>query len=168
MPVIDLQLKAQLTNVTALVPDEAEGAYDWHFKMQCGTCKEVTEKFVTINDAETRNKPGSRGEANLVMRCKFCKREGAASILDRAVEYTGGDSGEEFATILSIECRGMEPVAFEPRGGWTAKGVDSNMRFEFDLDEGEWYGYDEKAGIEVSVADIEHRFQRGHEPKRAK
>ncbi|KAJ1732130.1 hypothetical protein LPJ61_002194 [Coemansia biformis] len=163
MTIIDLQIKAELLNVTALVPDEEETAYNWHFKMRCGSCNETTANFVTINSVEGNQISGSRGDANLVMRCKFCKREASASIVGKPVEYTDADSGK-FVRILSLECRGLEPVEFEPRDGWTARGADSKTRFAIDLTEGEWYDYDEEAGLEVSVTEIEHRFERGRGP----
>ncbi|KAJ2709202.1 hypothetical protein H4R19_004372 [Coemansia spiralis] len=163
MTIVDLQIKAELLNVTALVPDEDEAAYDWHLKTRCGSCSEVTANFVTINRVETSPISGSRGDANLVMRCKFCKREASASIVGKPAEYMAADSGQ-FVTVLSLECRGLEPVEFEPRDGWTARGAESGTRFAIDLTEGEWYDYDEEAALEVSVTDIGHRFERGKGP----
>lgn len=41
------------------------------------------------------------------------------------------------------------------KGEWEAKGVDSTTTFSgIDLDEGEWFDYDEKKGEEVSIKDI--------------
>jgi hypothetical protein len=36
---------------------------------------------------------------------------------------------EKFQTIVVFEGRGLEPVEFDPRGGWTAVGVDSGTEF---------------------------------------
>ncbi|KAJ2758968.1 hypothetical protein IWQ56_005863 [Coemansia nantahalensis] len=163
MTVIDLQIKAELLNVTGLVPDESETAYDWHLKTRCSGCNEVTANFVTVNDVETSKISGSRGDANLVMRCKFCKREASVGIVGKPAAYTAEHSGK-FATVVSFECRGLEPVEFEPRDGWAAQGAESKTRFAVDLTEGEWYDYDEGASLEVSITEIEHRFERGKGP----
>lgn len=40
------------------------------------------------------------------------------------------------------------------QGEWIAKGLESNVRFSaIDLQEGEWFDYDEKKGEEVSIKD---------------
>lgn len=117
-----------------------------------------------------------RGEANLVMKCKFCKRESSAgksysftvptkpmscsrrNILPNAhdikkntIDFASKpiayeiENNEKFATIVTIECRGLEPVDFEPRMGWKAKGAESGTVFDdVDLSEGEWVEYDDK------------------------
>ncbi|KAJ2120222.1 hypothetical protein IW147_005241 [Coemansia sp. RSA 720] len=165
MTVFDLQLKADLENVTDLLPvedTESDTAYNWFIKFQCGSCHETTENLVAICRNEFSPISGSRGEANLVMSCKFCKRESSASISGPPLAYT---KNGEFATVTQIECRGIDPVAFEPRGEWKAKGAESNSRFTFNLDENEWYDYDDDAGETVSVSNIEAQFVRGRQQK---
>lgn len=47
------------------------------------------------------------------------------------------------------------------QGDWVAKGLDSTTRFSaVDLQEGEWFDYDEKTGEEVSIKDIEWEITR--------
>ena len=41
------------------------------------------------------------------------------------------------------------------KGEWIAKGLESPTKFAgIDLQEGEWFDYDEKAGEEVSIKDL--------------
>lgn len=55
------------------------------------------------------------------------------------------ENNDKFVTIVTIECRGLETVDFEPRMGWKAKGAESGTVFdEVDLSDGEWVEYDEK------------------------
>jgi hypothetical protein len=109
------------------------------------------------------------------MKCKGCKAEGSASrcfsfwttfsrlllsstvlsprclvsppilgFISKPVAYTPNDRND-FVTIVKVECRGLEPVGFQPREGWEAKGETSDTKFdEIDLTEGEWADYDEK------------------------
>ncbi|OON18554.1 hypothetical protein X801_05591 [Opisthorchis viverrini] len=42
--------------------------------------------------------------------------------------YNAEDSGR-FKTILVFECRGVELIAFSPRAGWSADGLDSGTSF---------------------------------------
>lgn len=47
------------------------------------------------------------------------------------------------------------------QGDWLADGIDSGTKFTgINLDEGEWFDYDEKAGEEVSVTDISWSIRR--------
>ncbi|CAG8520382.1 4082_t:CDS:2 [Diversispora eburnea] len=73
-----------------------------------------------VNENWTKNDvPGSRGTANF--------------------------NSDQFSPIVIIECRGLEFVDFDPRFGFSAKGVDSETIFEnIDLTEGYWADYDEK------------------------
>ncbi|KAJ1928700.1 hypothetical protein IWQ60_001799 [Tieghemiomyces parasiticus] len=154
---LNLSIKAVLTNVTDLQPADDEG-FDYHFKIKCNSCQEVTDNLVTVCRQESSSISGSRGEANLVMRCKFCKREGSLSFEGITQPYPIEKSGQ-FAPIVTVECRGLEPVDFEPMDGWKVKGAESNTVFdEVDLSDDMWADYDEKAGDEVSVAEFECKF----------
>ncbi|KAI9471169.1 hypothetical protein BX667DRAFT_472184 [Coemansia mojavensis] len=137
MAIFDLQLKAELENVTNLAPRESKES-----------------NFYDIS--------GSRGEANLVMKCKFCKRESTATLLSDPVPYS--NSGQ-FATVMQLECRGLEPVSFSPRGEWQAQGVESDTTFAVDLEDGDWGDYDEKTEEAVGVSDFEARFVAGRVKK---
>ena len=47
------------------------------------------------------------------------------------------------------------------QGEWIAKGLDSTTKFvAIDLQEGEWFDYDEKAGEEVSIKDVKWEIRR--------
>lgn len=47
------------------------------------------------------------------------------------------------------------------QGEWEAKGLDSPTKFSsIDLQEGEWFDYDEKAGGEVSIKDLNWEIRR--------
>jgi len=47
------------------------------------------------------------------------------------------------------------------KGEWMAKGLESPTKFALiDLQEGEWFDYDEKAGEEVSIKDLKWEIRR--------
>ena len=47
------------------------------------------------------------------------------------------------------------------QGEWVAKGLESPTKFTgIDLQEGEWFDYDEKAGEEVSIKDLKWEIRR--------
>ena len=65
---------------------------------------------------DKREVSGGKGNtANFVWRCGTCKRESSAKFEDKSptVPYTAEANGQ-FAPFLTIECRGLEFVGFDP------------------------------------------------------
>ncbi len=53
------------------------------------------------------------------------------------------------------------PANVLAKGEWLAKGLDSPTVFSgIDLQEGEWFDYDEKAADEVSIKDLKWEIRR--------
>ncbi|MCJ1341573.1 hypothetical protein MMC09_006869 [Bachmanniomyces sp. S44760] len=101
---------------------------------------------------------GSRGEANFVWKCKQCKRESTATIKAPPSAYLHS-SPPKRQNIVEFDCRGLEFTEFKSDGEWKAKGLESPTLFSgVDLQEGEWYDFDEKAGEEVSIKDLKWEF----------
>ncbi|KAI4124073.1 MAG: hypothetical protein LQ347_005871 [Umbilicaria vellea] len=137
-----LTLTADLTGVTDLHPnDTPEDPYFYTFK-------------------ESNEVSGSKGEANFVWRCKSCKRESTATIKAPPIAYKHA-SPPKRQNIIEFDCRGLEFTEFKADGEWAAKGLESPTTFSsIDLQEGEWFDYDEKAGEEVSVKDLRWEMRR--------
>ncbi|XP_054714998.1 CXXC motif containing zinc binding protein-like [Uloborus diversus] len=154
---LGLQIKATLENITDLEAYDSD--FRWYLKWKCMNCGEQSEKWQYITLAETCPLKGGRGEANFVSKCKLCSRENSVEILpDFAKKYTADDN-ETFKTVVVMDCRGLEPVDFSPRGGWRAVGESSGTVFDdINLEDKEWVDYDEKAKLSVSVCDLEHKF----------
>ncbi|KAF8140337.1 DUF866-domain-containing protein [Boletus edulis] len=158
---LNLEIKAELENVTDLRP--AMDDFEYFFKVQCTSCREVHPKIVSLNRIEEREVSGGRhGTAHLIWRCSNCKHENSAKF-DTSIPvcpYTATHSGN-FSRILVVECRGLEFIEFDPRGQWTCKGTDSNTTFfDVEFQEGEWFDYDEKGRLPVQVTSLEGRFTR--------
>ncbi|KAI8144325.1 hypothetical protein BJV82DRAFT_65517 [Fennellomyces sp. T-0311] len=154
---LGLYLKADLENITNLKP---VNEYEWHFKIQCSSCRETDQNWISFNPHDTVEMSGSRGEANLVMRCKFCKRESSAQFEPNVQAYSAEKNGK-FQKIATFDCRGLELVDFSPRDPWVAEGTESGTKFEdIDLTDGEWVEYDEKSGEPVGIAEIEVEFKK--------
>ncbi|CCF50288.1 hypothetical protein NDA11_001103 [Ustilago hordei] len=169
MPRLALQLRAQFTNVTSLLPSDPD--HTLMLKLKCSSCHEEHSKLVGVTPSDQHEMTkGARGSANLVMSCNFCKKESSAKFdeptqkepLWKTIE-ADQDSGAEWQTLCVLDFRGLEPVGFDPQGQWTCKGTDSGTVFdkvEFEEDGTEWLDYDEKAGQEVSIMELESRWQR--------
>lgn len=129
------------------------------FQLKCSSCGEVGEKFTRIELSEKTALPGSRGEANLVIKCKLCSRVNSADIIADSVKPYTADDNESYKTVLVLDCRGVEPVDFFAGQGYKCKGEETGTVFDkINLEEGEWVDYDEKAASSVGIYTVEHRF----------
>ncbi|KAJ3480725.1 hypothetical protein NLI96_g8148 [Meripilus lineatus] len=137
-----LSIKAELENVTDLAP--ASEDFEYFFK-------------------EEREVSGGKGNtAHFVWRCSLCKRESSAKFEANSppVPYTLERNGQ-LAPFVTIDCRGLEFIDFDPRGVWKCVGAESGTSFpEAELQEGEWVDYDEKAALPVGVSNIECDWSR--------
>uniref|UniRef100_A0A914DUJ7 Uncharacterized protein n=1 Tax=Acrobeloides nanus TaxID=290746 RepID=A0A914DUJ7_9BILA len=159
MPIIALELKANLVNVTNLQP----GDYDdhrWYLKIQCTSCRNAKDhwQYATVTEAQPLTK--GHGIAHIMEKCPFCGRSNnSLEILKDTYAPYKIEKNEEFQTIVKFDCRGLEPVEFDPRVGWRCEGVESGTVFEdIDLNEKEWADYDEKANQPVEINSISARF----------
>ncbi|XP_072028725.1 CXXC motif containing zinc binding protein-like [Amphiura filiformis] len=153
---IGLQIKATMDNVTSLIPEGQD--FRWYLKIKCSNCGEVTEHWNYVTLEESHAIKGSRGNASMVSKCKFCSRESSMDIISDTIQPYNAEDGERFKTVIVFECRGIEPVDFSPRIGFTCTGVDSPARFEVDLTEKEWVEYDEHKNVSVGIFDLESQF----------
>ncbi|KAI9744938.1 MAG: hypothetical protein M1818_001864 [Claussenomyces sp. TS43310] len=148
-----LTLTADLSGVTDLRPDDSSENNFWYtFKVQCTSCREVHPNWVGISRFENNEISGSKGEANF--------REHSANIKNAPIAYQQA-SPPTRQKIIEIDCRGLEFIDFKPEGEWLATGIDSGSQFTtVDLQEGEWFDYDEKVGEEVSIKDLKWEIRR--------
>ncbi|OJJ80431.1 CXXC motif containing zinc binding protein [Aspergillus glaucus CBS 516.65] len=151
---LSLVLSAELSGVNQLRPQDTEDdPYFYTFKVQCTSCREVHPNWISFTRFEQHEIPGSRGEANFVWRCKLCQKTHSATVTTGPNAYEA-DEKRKGQKIIDLDCRGLEFIEFKPDGEWEAKGAESSTPFTgIDLLD-EWYDYDEKAGDEVSVKEI--------------
>jgi ribosomal protein L44E len=158
-----LKLSATLEAVTNVEPlDTPTTPYEYTFTIECTKCRHTHEKPVNINRFESHEITGSRGEASFVFRCKECKSEHSATLTRTSKTLTAEDAeANKAAALLEIDARGVEFLEFLPEGRFMAVGSESGTKFdEVDLEDGEWYDYDDKAGAEVSVTECKWEISR--------
>jgi len=150
-----LYLTADLSGVSELRPqDQVDSPYYYTFKVVCSSCREPNPSYVGLNRFEEHDLSSSRGTANFVWRCKNCKRESSATLKGEPASYQI-TSPPQAQKIIEFDCRGCEFTDFRPDGDWACQGEESGTVFSgLDLQDGEWFDYDEKAGTEVSITDV--------------
>ena len=180
MPNLALQLKGEFTNVTRLVPAEGVDAAIL-LQIECTSCHEKHPKLVAIEPSNVVEMQKSRGSANLIVNCPSCRRENSASFVVRKPgskdEGKMGEvapwseidmsAGPDWHTLCTVEFRGMQPIdpsiqeLLTDSSSWKCVGTESGTPFtDVQFEDGEWHDYDEKAGEEVRMTDIELRWQR--------
>lgn len=104
---------------------------------------------------------GIRGGAavNLRRTCKFCKRVSDFKIIKEGMSYTADDS-PNWSTILRLECRGAEitDIALADDTPLETVGNDGFVFEDVLIENGEFYGYDEKSKVEASITEFTTRI----------
>ncbi|KAF7223154.1 uridine-cytidine kinase 2-B isoform X1 [Nothobranchius furzeri] len=151
-----LQFKATLENVTNVRPLGED--FRWFLKLKCGNCGEIPDKWQYVTLAESVPLKGGRGSASMVQKCKLCGRENSIDILGDTITPYNAEDNETFKTMVQFECRGLEPVDFQPQAGFAAEGAESGTPFpEVNLLEKDWTDYDEKVSESVGIYEVTHR-----------
>ncbi|XP_040216394.1 CXXC motif containing zinc binding protein [Rana temporaria] len=154
-----LQLKANLENITQLHPVGDD--FRWFLKLKCGNCAEVSDKWQYITLMDSTPLKGGRGSASMVQKCKLCSRENSIDILSTSMQPYNAEDNEKFKTIVEFECRGLEPIDFQPQAGFAAEGAETGTPFnEINLQEKDWTDYDEKAKESVGIYEVTHQFKK--------
>lgn len=170
-------------NTKRVFPRDTEAnAAEYTFDLVCTSCREKHESSVVINRFEKSQLPGSKGEASFVMKCKFCGKEVSID-LNRFEDSLYNDAVEDNrpiidkaqvqrkkhdlknvqgkSVLLALDCRGCEVIEFRPDNLTFIAELISGSTMEFQLEDGEWYDYDDEAGEEVSVTEFKSEIVKG-------
>ena len=148
MPLLHLQIKADLENIETLVP--CEGVC-WKFEVE----NEASErKTITCSSVEEEELEGSRGTANFVMRWAKGAQQSYIKIVPvKKVDgtYTAKDSGT-WKTIVGLECRGLTVKKVIITTDFNAISTGGTTFEQIDLTDNDWTDYDDQNGNDVSVS----------------
>ncbi|CAH4035027.1 unnamed protein product [Pieris brassicae] len=123
------------------------------------SCGEESDKFHDLTEAEKVPQKHNRSESNLLIKCKLCSRENSIDVIEGSNGILTSEDENKFKTIVIFDCRGVEPVDFQPKSGWIAEAEHNGKKFEeVDLSEKEWAEYDEKNQNSVGVYELEWNF----------
>ncbi|GAB0494985.1 hypothetical protein MMPV_006282 [Pyropia vietnamensis] len=181
MPLIALQVQAELTNLASL---RAPPTYPWHLTIKCTSCGETTPSSKPVVISSDSIVEGIRGgDVTARLKCKLCGRINTVLLLPGEHVYGvrgGGDAADGdddavagevveggvgaaprrpgWSTFASFDCRGVELVAWVVADDVPFEAVAGGGGAPVEggalIDDGEWYGYDEG----VAVTEWEYRF----------
>lgn len=158
MPKVSIEAQCTLNGLKSIsFPED----YPWHLKIQCTSCGEEAKRPIVVTQSDEVE--GVRGaKVSIKVACKFCERKNDLKIL-KVHSYEAEQP--EWKPILSLEVRGMQPVGLVLADVPLSIQATSGSTFEEELDSdnsggketAEWYGFDEKDNVDVSVEEFETR-----------
>jgi len=150
---LKLLLKADLEEIASIKPTDD---IQWQLRVKCENCgEERPEVYVTFEDEQEI--PGSRGTANLVYKCKGCKRDNTIGIVKNS--YNAYTQSGKFSGIATFESRGVDITKVVlPSDGFDAEGMEGSKFRDIDLS-GDWSEFDEERSAAVSIMNIELKLE---------
>eukprot|EP01106_Pelomyxa_sp_JSP_P010085 TRINITY_DN27138_c0_g1_i1.p1 TRINITY_DN27138_c0_g1~~TRINITY_DN27138_c0_g1_i1.p1 ORF type:complete len:182 (+),score=44.18 TRINITY_DN27138_c0_g1_i1:243-788(+) len=144
----------------AVVSTQSTGDTVWLLQVKCLFCGESPEKMCPVVEKMSYPITGSRGVANLVKRCKCCKKEGFITIVkDSIVSYMIDDS-EHSIQVASVDCRGLGVIDWSLQNV-VVQGATSGVRFEACVDDPDgWSSWDERVASCIGVYDLTYTTSR--------
>ena len=115
---------------------------------------------------EKQEVPGGRGEATYVAKCPACKAQGSADVVSVSSAAIGGEEegSASSARVVALECRGLEPVAWQAGEGFKVSSAAAGSAAEWEcsfLQEAEFSEYDEKSECSVEVSGVKGEWVKG-------
>ncbi|SCU92205.1 LADA_0F15104g1_1 [Lachancea dasiensis] len=172
-------------NISCLsVKDTDDDLAEYALQLRCIDCREVNDSKVTVNRMEKYEMSSGKGEASLVMKCKFCGNDCSVNLekyeeklYNLDLEENGDVINKQLlqrkkkgikkvedsrAVALELDCRGCDVFAVDFSNlTFNVEMVSGNVLEASFGDENEWYDYDDKAGEEVSVTDMSFEVVKG-------
>lgn len=182
---IYLCVTADLTsNINKLaILDSPEAPAEYCFKLVCTSCREAHGSPIFINAYETKEMAGSKGVSSFVAKCKFCGNEISIGLMRFESSLVNPETitdqdffkgllakrkklginnlGNEYYIPLQLDCRGCDIIHWEPSNLTFEVTLNTGTILGAQLEDNEWYDYDENSGEEVSVTNISHVFKKG-------
>ncbi|KAI7694925.1 hypothetical protein SSS_05712, partial [Sarcoptes scabiei] len=126
---------------------------------RCTNCGSETEKAMTFNSLEKIPVMNGKSFVNLSFKCKSCSRQSTITIVEGSSSSYRAENAPSFQSIIELDCRGAEPIHFEPICPFICQSSLSKKNFtEVDLSESNWADYDDQANESVSILEFKHRF----------
>ncbi|KAK4527657.1 hypothetical protein GAYE_SCF42G5582 [Galdieria yellowstonensis] len=98
------------------------------------------------------------GICHVLFHCRLCKRQGTVTLLDEPHQY---DKNEEFQKFASFDCRGLEPIDWNPIGNdFVVELSSGTVLDQVSLEDREYYDYDEKEKEQVAITGLEWQWKR--------
>ncbi|KAK9511771.1 hypothetical protein O3M35_000372 [Rhynocoris fuscipes] len=158
-----LKISATVENISEITTSGPD--FEWRLKLQCRDCNEIDPSWHSIFETDEVESKHGPGVFNFQMKCKLCSNVSTIDVVKGSIKPLKVNDNDiiDKQVVAAFDCRGVEPIAFQPQGKWIAKCSETNTVFddvEFTPDEDIWIGYDEKGNVPVSIDKFQGCFER--------
>lgn len=147
-----IQVSCELDNLSCLV---IPADHEWKVDVRLSSDDEI-RKNISLRSDELHEIPNSRGSANLILSAG--KNNYATVTIEQLPKMVSSkiqaESSGKLVTLLAVDCRGCEIVAWHPTGFYEAVSTAGTRFDEVDLSEGEWYDVDTETNEPVSITNV--------------
>ena len=97
-------------------------------RLKCTQCQEEYHNLIMLDPSETHPIKNSRGEAHVVLGCKFCKKDANIELIE-FLEYNVEEpvNGEIEFPFAKLESRGCEIIGCEPQGPFIINNIEADL-----------------------------------------
>jgi hypothetical protein len=170
-----LYMKAELENVESVqLPSDAMLCFNVRNPLSDYEVRDKVE--ITLNETVAQDESDRTPPHHLALKWDGAKKVSTLTVLDAAAAKTAlkkkkgvpvpgpymADADGDFAPILAVECRGMEPYGGIVGGNFAVTSTNGGPTFAGDdvnLVEGDWADYDEENDAAVSLSDIVFKWE---------
>ncbi|KAK5643863.1 hypothetical protein RI129_007708 [Pyrocoelia pectoralis] len=153
---IHLQIKATLEFIEEIYTSHPN--FNFYLKIKCLNCGESSDKWHDVSESELVQSHTRHQENNFFAKCKLCGRENSLDIVKDSNGKFCNKTPDKFQTIVTFDCRGMEPIDFDAKDGWIAKMESGKLYTDVDLSEKEWVEYDTDIKESIGIYDFQFQF----------
>eukprot|EP00834_Sanchytrium_tribonematis_P004084 NODE_183_length_13752_cov_1.079103.p9 type:complete len:149 gc:universal NODE_183_length_13752_cov_1.079103:5470-5024(-) len=120
-----LQIHCEVENITKI---EASSDMVYPIRLKCTQCREEYANLITVDPNERYSAQNSRSDANVVIHCKFCKKDGKIDVLEALVyQVDEPENGEITFDFAIFEVRGVEIIGYEPCAPFLVNNIEADV-----------------------------------------
>lgn len=133
--------------------------YEYTITVKNSSGEDVREN-VTVSSQEEVDLSGSRGTAHFALKwARDAKHQASLQVVEefKKLKLEWLEEDNKFGPLVGFDCRGLEPISWQPQDGFIVKAASGTVFEDVDLSD-DWSEYDEKAKELVSISDLKWRF----------
>ena len=135
--------------------------FKWHLKIADISETEIRDVIIDPFNEEKTSK--GRGSCTFKITWPGFHKESTLNVqpFSKDIHRTLlSDDCTDFTPVVAFECRGLKPIAWNYKEDFFSCVSSTGQVFEdISLEQGDWYGFDEKSCLPVSISNLEFKFE---------
>ncbi|KAJ1502146.1 hypothetical protein HMI54_010736 [Coelomomyces lativittatus] len=141
-------------NVHRLIPPQEKDS-QWGIKATCQQClTPFPTEWMIFSLGDECPISGSRGSANLVVKCKACQQEAHLTLHHLTSSLLLSSFSTSTYPIGKIESRGLKIMAWCTFSPWTVSTERTDFLVDLNHEEEDWMDYDDQLKLSVALSQV--------------